>query len=85
METATLIIAAATLFVTTWMLIYMKRSDRIKNKKSEDRRRKDILARIESKENQLKQKELLASLNGSEYGPQVERLKDDISELRNML
>ncbi len=85
MGTATLIISAATLFVTTWMLFYMKKSDRIKSKESEERRKKEICARIKSKEKQLKQKELMSHLSGTNYGPQIEKLEDDISELGNML
>ena len=85
MGIATLLISAATLFVTTWMLIYMKKSDRIKSEKSEERRRMDILARIESKEEQLKKIRPLANISGSGYGPQVEKLENEISELRIML
>ena len=92
MEIATLIIAGVslvvmlvTLFVTCKMLKYMKESDIVKSEKSEERRRMDILARIESKEEQLKKIRPLADISGSGYRPQVEKLENDISELRNML
>ena len=89
---ATLIIAGVslvvmlfTLCVTCKMLKYMQESDIVKSKKSEERRRMDILSRIESKEEQLKKIKPLACLSGSGYGPQVEKLENEISELRNML
>lgn len=89
---ATLIIAGVslvvmlfTLCVTCKMLKYMQESDIVKSKKSEERRRMDILSRIESKEEQLKKIKPLACLSGSGYGQQVEKLENDISELRNML
>lgn len=92
MGTATLIIAGVslivmliTLCVTCKMLKYMKESDIVKSKKSEERRRKDILAHIESKEKQLEQKELMSHLSGTNNSPEIEKLKDEISELRNML
>lgn len=92
METATLIIAGmslvvtvVTLFVTCRMLKYMRESDVIKSKKSDERRHKDILAHIESKKEQLERAKSLSRLSGSGYGPKVEKLKDEISELYSML
>ncbi|MBQ6047371.1 MAG: hypothetical protein IJL38_07125 [Bacteroidales bacterium] len=43
--TITMIIAAATLFVTIWMLVYMKKSDLMKSRNEEKRRKKDIWRR----------------------------------------
>ena len=40
-----MIIAAATLFVTIWMLVYMKKSDLMKSRNEEKRRKKDIWRR----------------------------------------
>ncbi len=84
--TITMIIAAATLFVTIWMLVYMKKSDLMKSRNEEKRRKKDIMAQIESKEKQLEHVKLMASLNGSGIGQQqIDALNYEISELYNRL
>ena len=81
-----MIIAAATLFVTIWMLVYMKKSDLMKSRNEEKRRKKDIMAQIESKEKQLEHVKLMASLNGSGIGQQqIDALNYEISELYNRL
>ena len=92
MGIATLIITSVslfvmilTLYVTYRMLHYMKDSDIIKSKQSENRRRKEILSRIETKEEQLKKQSLLASLSGSGAQTTVDRLNNEIAELRNLL
>ena len=85
-ETITMIIAAATLFVTIWMLVYMKKSDLMKSRNDEKRRKKDIMAQIESKEKQLEHVKLMASLNGSGIGQQqIDALNYEISELYSRL
>ena len=84
--TIKMIIAAATLFVTIWMLVYMKKSDLMKSRNEEKRRKKDIMAQIESKEKQLEHVKLMASLNGSGIGQQqIDALNYEISELYNRL
>lgn len=80
-----MIVMLITLRVTCKMLKYMKESDIVKSQESEERRKKEIRVRIKSKEKQLKQKELMSHLSGPDCGSQIERLKDDISELRDML
>ena len=80
-----LIVMIFTLYVTAKMLRYMKDSDIIKSKQSENRRRKEILSRIETKEEQLKKQSLLASLSGSGAQTTVDRLNNEIAELRNLL
>lgn len=92
MGTATLIITSVslvvmilTLFVTYRMLRYMKDSDIIKSKESEKRRRKQVLSRIKSKEEQLERQNLLATLSGSGAQAKADALKDEIDELRSQL
>lgn len=83
-ETITLVISAATLLVTSWMLIYMKKSDRIKSEKAEKLRKKEINAQIERKEKELKQTRLMASLSGSGVGQQqIDKNEYDLAELRS--
>lgn len=87
-ETITLIISAATLFVTSWMLIYMKKSDRIKSKRERIQRNKELLNRIESKEKQLENMRLMSSLPGAYDKSDRQRMEDlemEINQLRNML
>lgn len=92
MEIATLIITSVslfvmvlTLYVTYRMLRYIKDSDIIKSKESEKRRRKQVLSRIKSKEEQLERQSLLANLSGSGAQAKVDALKDEIDELRSQL
>lgn len=67
------------------MLRYMKDSDIIKSKESENRRRKQILSRIKCKEEQLERQNLLATLSGSGAQAKVDALKDEIDDLRSQL
>ena len=84
--TITMIIAAATLFVTIWMLVYMKKSDLLKSRNEEKRRRKDIMAQIESKEKQLEKTKMMSMLSGSGIGQQqIDALNYEIDELRSRL
>lgn len=69
-ETANLIVACASLvvmvvtfFITFWMLVYMKKSDLMKSKNDEKRRKKDIMAQIESKKKQLEKANKLGVLS----------------------
>ncbi len=81
-----MIIAAATLFVTIWMLVYMKKSDLMKSRNEEKRRKKDIMAHIESKEKQLEKAKRMSMLSGSGIGQQqIDVLNDEIDELRSRL
>lgn len=83
---ATLVVAAATLFVTAWMLVYMKKSDIAKSKRDENRRQNDIMAQIESKEKQLEYVKSMSRLSGSGFGQQqVDALNYEIDELRSRL
>ena len=78
-----LVVMILTLYATYRMLRYMKDSDIIKSKESENRRREQILSRIKCKEEQLKRQSLLATLSGSGAQAKVDALKDEIDELRS--
>ena len=80
-----LIVMILTLFVTYRMLRYMKDSDIIKSIKSEERRRKEILSRIESKEEQIRKLSTMTMLSGSDAQAKIDALKDEISELLSQL
>ncbi len=83
---ATLVVAAATLFVTAWMLVYMKKSDIAKSKRDENRRKKDIMAQIESKKNELERMNTMSRLVGSGVSQQqIFKLENEISELYSRL
>lgn len=92
-ETANLIVASASLvvmvvtfFFTFKMYVYMKKSDLLKSKNEEKRRRKDIMAQIESKEKQLEHVKLMARLSGSGIGQQqIDALNYEIDELRSRM
>ncbi len=92
-ETANLIVACASLvvmvvtfFFTFRMYVYMKKSDLLKSRNEEKRRRKDIMAQIESKEKQLEKAKMMSMLSGSGIGQQqIDTLNDEIDELRSRL
>ena len=92
-ETANLIVACASLvvmvvtfFFTFKMYVYMKKSDLLKSRNEEKRRRKDIMAQIESKEKQLEKVKTMSILSGSGIGQQqVDALNYEIDELRSRL
>lgn len=80
-----LVVMILTLYVSVRMLRYMKDSDIIKSKESENRRREQILSRIKCKEEQLERQNLLANLSGSGAQTKADALKDEIDELRSQL
>lgn len=81
-----LIVAVVTLVVTYRMLVYMKKSDLLKSRNEEKRRRKDIMAHIESKEKQLEKAKMMSMLSGSGIGQQqIDALNYEIDELRSRL
>jgi len=92
-ETANLIVASASLvvmvvtfFFTFKMYVYMKKSDLLKSRNEEKRRRKDIMAQIESKEKQLEKTKMMFMLSGSGIGrQQIDALNYEIDELRSRL
>ena len=81
-----LIVAVVTLVVTYRMLVYMKKSDLLKSRNEEKRRRKDIMAQMESKEKQLEKAKMMSMLSGSGIGQQqIDALSYEIDELRSRL
>lgn len=92
-ETANLIVACASLvvmvvtfFFTFKMYVYMKKSDLLKSRNEEKRRRKDIMAQIESKEKQLEKAKMMSMLSGSGIGQQqIDALNNEIDEQRSRL
>lgn len=92
-ETANLIVACASLvvmvvtfFFTFKMYVYMKKSDLMKSRNEEKRRRKDIMAQIESKEKQLEKAKTMSILSGSGITQQqIFKIENEISELYNRL
>lgn len=92
-ETANLIVACTSLvmmvvtfFFTFKMYVYMKKSDLLKSRNEEKRRRKDIMAQIESKEKQLEKAKMMSMLSGSGIGQQqIDALNYEIDELKNRL
>lgn len=92
-ETANLIVACASLvvmvvtfFITFRMYVYMKKSDLLKSRNEEKRRRKDIMAQIESKKNELERMNTMSRLAGSGVSQQqIFKLENEISELYSRL
>ncbi len=92
-ETANLIVACASLvvmvvtfFITFRMYVYMKKSDLMKSRNEEKRRKKDIMAQIESKKNELERMNTMSRLAGSGVSQQqIFKLENEISELYSRL
>jgi len=92
-ETANLIVACASLvvmvvtfFITFRIYVYMKKSDLMKSRNEEKRRKKDIMAQIESKEKQLEKAKMMSMLSGSDVGQQqIDALNYEIDELYSRL
>lgn len=64
----------------------MKKSDLLKSRNEEKRRRKDIMAQIESKEKQLEKAKTMSILSGSGITQQqIFKIENEISELYNRL
>ena len=92
-ETANLIVACASLvvmvvtfFITFRMYVYMKESDLMKSRNEEKRRKKDIMAQIESKKNELERMNTMSRLAGSGVSQQqIFKLENEISELYSRL
>lgn len=81
-----MIIAAATLFVTIWMLVYMKKSDLMKSRNEEKRRKKDIMAQIKSLEKQLENAKMMSMLSCSGVKQQrIDEIEYKLSELYGRL
>lgn len=75
-----------TLFITMRMLMYMKKSDLMKSRNEERLRRKDIMARIESKKKELESMRMMSRLSGSGISQQqIFKLENEISELYSRL
>ena len=84
--TITMIIAAATLFVTIWMLVYIKKSDLMKSRNEEKRRKKDIMAQIKSLEKQLENAKMMSMLSCSGVKQQrIDEIEYKLSELYGRL
>jgi hypothetical protein len=92
-ETANLIVACASLvvmvvtfFITFRMYVYMKKSDLMRSRNEEKRRKKDIMAQIESKKNELERMNTMSRLVGSGVSQQqIFKLENEISELYSRL
>ena len=92
-ETANLIVACASLvvmvvtfFITFRMYVYMKKSDLMKSRNEEKRRKKDIMAQIESKKSELERMNTMSRLAGSGVSQQqIFKLENEISELYSRL
>lgn len=83
---ASLVVMVVTFFITFKMYVYMKKSDLLKSRNEEKRRRKDIMAQIESKEKQLEKTKMMSMLSGSGIGQQqIDALNYEIDELRSRL
>lgn len=83
---ASLVVMVVTFFFTFRMYVYMKKSDLLKSRNEEKRRRKDIMAHIKSKEKQLEKAKMMSILSGSGIGQQqVDALNYEIDELRSRL
>lgn len=83
---ASLVVMVVTFFITFRMYVYMKKSDLLKSRNEEKRRRKDIMAQIESKEKQLEKVKTMSMLSGSGIGQQqIDALNYEIDELRSRL
>lgn len=80
-----LVVMIVTLFVTIRMLVYMKKSDRIKSEKTEKLRKKEIMTRIHAKEKQRARLEAMSLVSGSNVFSQIEQLNNEISELEAMM
>ena len=64
----------------------MKKSDLMKSRNEEKRRKKDIMAQIESKEKQLEKAKMMSMLSGSDVGQQqIDALNYEIDELYSRL
>ena len=83
---ASLVVMVVTFFFTFKMYVYMKKSDLLKSRNEEKRRRKDIMAQIESKEKQHEKTKMMSMLSGSGIGQQqIDALNNEIDELRSRL
>lgn len=75
-----------TLFITMRMLMYMKKSDLMKSRNEEKRRKKDIMAQIKSLEKQLEKAKMMSMLSGSGVGQQqIDEIEYKLSELYSRL
>lgn len=64
----------------------MKKSDLMKSRNEEKRRKKDIMAQIESKKNELERMNTMSRLAGSGVSQQqIFKLENEISELYSRL
>lgn len=83
---ASLVVMVVTFFFTFRMYVYMKKSDLVKSRNEEKRRRKDIMAQIESKEKQLEKTKMMSMLSGSGIGQQqIDEIEYKLSELYSRL
>lgn len=88
-ETANLIVACASLvvmvvtfFITFRMYVYMKKSDLMKSRNEEKRRKKDIMAQIKSLEKQLENAKTMSMLSCSGVKQQqIDEIEYKLSEL----
>lgn len=92
-ETANLIVACASLvvmlvtfFITFRMYVYMKKSDLMKSRNEEKRRKKDIMAQIKSLEKQLENAKMMSMLSCSGVKQQqIDEVEYKLSELYSRL
>ena len=81
-----LIVAVVTLVVTYRMLAYMKKSDLMKSRNEEKRRKKDIMAQIKSLEKQLENAKMMSMLSCSGVKQQrIDEIEYKLSELYGRL
>lgn len=92
-ETANLIVACASLvvmvvtfFITFRMYVYMKKSDLMKSRNKEKRRKKDIMAQIKSLEKQRENAKMMSMLSCSGVKQQrIDEIEYKLSELYGRL
>lgn len=75
-----------TLFITMRMLMYMKKSDLMKSRNEEKRKKKDIMAQIKSLEKQLENAKMMSMLSCSGVKQQrIDEIEYKLSELYDRL
>ena len=83
---ASLVVMLVTFFITFRMYVYMKKSDLMKSRNEEKRRKKDIMAQIESKKKEIERMNTMSRLVGSGVSQQqIFKLENEISELYSRL
>lgn len=83
---ASLVVMVVTFFITFRMYMYMKKSDLMKSRNKEKRRKKDIMAQIKSLEKQLENAKMMSMLSCSGVKQQqIDEIEYKLSELYSRL